>query len=105
MAQVPAVALSSLNLADLRSQLVAAVSSLNVSRGGVWLPQVNPYLGGSKKVADDCKTGMANFNEVAAYVGASAFVHCADAWSYVGRAADALLKGDVHASVHLAYYA
>lgn len=105
MAQVPAVALSSLNLADLRSQLVVAVSSLNVSRGGVWLPQVNPYLGGSKKVADDCKTGMANFNEVAAYVGASAFVHCADAWSYVGRAADALLKGDVHASVHLAYYA
>jgi hypothetical protein len=106
VALVPVVSLSTLNLPDLRSQLVAAVSSLRISSDGVWLPQTNPYLiGGSKKVADDCKTGTADFKEVAEYVGASAFVHCADAWSYVGRAADALLKGDIHASVHLAYYA
>ena len=91
---------------DLRSQLVSAVSGLSVSNDGTWLPQANPYLaGGSKKIVDDCKAGTASFGDVAAYIGASAFVHCADAWSYVGRAADALLKGDLHASVHLAYYA
>lgn len=106
MARFPVVALSSLKLADVRSQLVAAVSGLAISADGVWLPAANPYLfGGSKKVADDCLAHTASSGDVAAYVGASAFVHCADAWSYVGRAADALLKGDVHASVHLAYYA
>ncbi len=106
MVKVPVASLSTLNLPDLRSQLVAAVSGLRVSSDGVWLPQANPYLvGGSKKVAADCKNGTADFSDVAAYVGASAFVHCGDAWSYVGRAADALLKGDAHASVHLAYYA
>ncbi|WP_269928093.1 hypothetical protein [Kocuria massiliensis] len=106
MAQIPVVSLSTLNFSDLRSQLVTAVSRLQVSGDGVWLESVNPYLfGGSKKVANDCKARTADFNKVAAYVGASAFVHCADAWSYVGRAVDALLKGDVHAAVHLAYYA
>jgi hypothetical protein len=91
---------------DVRAQVVSAVSSLSLTSGGVWLPQVNPYLtGGSKKVVEDCKASSGSFSDVAAYIGASAFVHCADAWSYVGRAADALLKGDLHASVHLAYYA
>ncbi|MCS4592699.1 hypothetical protein KTJ89_06860 [Brevibacterium sediminis] len=106
MAQNPVVPLSALSFSDLRSELVNAVSRLQVSSDGVWLEQANPYLvGGSKQVVNDCKAGTADFDKVAAYVGASSFVHCADAWSYVGRAVDALLKGDVHASVHLTYYA
>ncbi|MGC3994721.1 MAG: hypothetical protein QM779_11515 [Propionicimonas sp.] len=79
---------------------------MKISSGGTWLSPNNPYLtGGSRKIVDDCRSQTAAFGDVAEYVGASAFVHCADAWSYIGRATDALLKGDLHAAVHLAYYA
>lgn len=106
MAQIQPVPLSTLRLSELRLQLATALSRLNIPNAGAWLPQENPYLGGgSKAVVDACKAGTAKFNDVAAYLGSSAFAHCADAWSYVGLAADALLKGDLYASVHLAYYA
>ena len=106
MAKVQQVQLSSLNLPAMRAEVVAASSELKLGSDGTWLPSTNPYLqGGSKKVAADAQANTANYHEVAAYIAASAFVHSADAWSYLGRAADALLRGDVHASVHLAYYA
>ena len=105
MTQLPAPSLSSLTLSDIRSNLVTAVSNLSISTSGAWLPDKNSYLtGGSKGIVCDCNKNIANFDDVAAFIGASAFTHCADAWSYIGRAADALLHGDVHASVHLTYY-
>lgn len=92
-------------LSDLRSFLVSALSGLSISNDGAWLPNRNRYLrGGSNTIVHDCKAGVVNFQDMANYIGASAFAHCADAWSYIGRAADALLKGDVHTSVHLLYY-
>lgn len=106
MAKVQATALTNVTLQDARTQLVAAVKGLSISIGGTWLPAANPYLaGGAQKVVEDCKNGHADFDDVAAFVGASAFVHAADAWSYIGRSLDALLKADLHAAVHLAYYA
>jgi len=106
VASVRPATLASLNLPGARAQVVSALSALSVSPDGTWLPTANPYLlGGSKRVVDDCKAESVAYSDVTEYVAASAFAHCADAWSYVGRAADALLKGDVHASVHLAYYA
>ena len=105
MAQLSTASLSNLTLSNIRSNLVTAVSKLSVSTSGVWLPEENPYLTGeSKGIVSDCGKSIANFDDVAAFIGASAFTHCADAWSYIGRAADALLHGDVHASVHLTYY-
>ncbi len=106
MAPVQPSSLASLNLVGARSQVVGALGGLTVSPEGTWLSTSNPYLvGGSKRVVDDFKAGSVAYNEVTEYVAASAFLHCADAWSYVGRAVDALLKGDPHAAVHLAYYA
>jgi hypothetical protein len=42
---------------------------------------------------------------LAQYIAASSILHCADGWSYLGRAINCLLKGDPHRVVHLAYYA
>ena len=39
------------------------------------------------------------------YIAASGPLHCADGWSYLGRAVDAHNRGDVPTSVHLGYYA
>jgi hypothetical protein len=39
------------------------------------------------------------------YIAASSVLHCADGWSYLGRAINSLLRGDPHRVVHLAYYA
>jgi hypothetical protein len=46
-----------------------------------------------------------NGKHLAQYIAASTILHCADGWSYLGRAINCLLKGDPHRVVHLAYYA
>jgi hypothetical protein len=54
--------------------------------------------------ADRNSLPQASIVDFAECVAASALVHCGDGWGYLGRAADAILKGDLHASVHLIYY-
>jgi hypothetical protein len=39
------------------------------------------------------------------YIAASTIAHCSDGWSYFSRALDSLLRGDLGAATHLAYYA
>lgn len=39
------------------------------------------------------------------YIASSSPLHCADGWSFLGRAFDALLHGDTGAATHLGYYA
>src|SRR5690606_32342474 len=39
------------------------------------------------------------------YVAASSVLHVFDGWSYLGRAIECALRGDIDASRHLAYYA
>lgn len=46
----------------------------------------------------------ARVDEVAEYAAASAVLHCADAWNYLGRAVNAVSAGLINEAVHLSYY-
>jgi len=70
-----------------------------------WLAKTNRYsINTIKRLTSDAKTSL-HGKELAQYISASAILHCADGWSYLGRAINCLLKGDPHRVVHLAYYA
>lgn len=100
------LSLTNISLFDARSEVIAAIGRLNINEAGEWLSPNNPYLtGGVNEVAQDCRSGNFIYDDVAAYVAAAAFAHCADSWAYIGRSIDSLLKGDLNAAVHLAYYA
>lgn len=43
--------------------------------------------------------------DLIAYVAASAPAHAIDGWSYLARSAEAVLRGDLAAALHLGYYA
>ncbi|MBR1251845.1 hypothetical protein JQ609_33640 [Bradyrhizobium sp. AUGA SZCCT0169] len=43
--------------------------------------------------------------ELAQYIAASPVLHATDGWSYLGKSLVALLRGDPHRAIHLAYYA
>lgn len=69
------------------------------------------WVGLNNRFADDLKAALearssADFRRLLGdYIAASGPIHCADAWSYLGRAITAEVKGDDHGSLHLAYYA
>jgi hypothetical protein len=71
-----------------------------------WLGKSNRY---SKDVirtlAADLTTGAVNKRNLAQYVAVSSLLHCSDGWGYLGRAIQALISGDSHSCLHLAYYA
>jgi hypothetical protein len=46
-----------------------------------------------------------NSGQLAQYIAASATLHCADGWSFLGRALDSHTRGDTNIARHLAYYA
>jgi hypothetical protein len=46
-----------------------------------------------------------NHADIIDYVSASAPAHVIDAWSFLGRAIDGALRGDVYSAVHFGYYA
>lgn len=94
-----------------------------LSRGDVeiTLSQLGPFLSGARWVA---KTNRYSSNttrrigkdlhkigalqrpkDLSHYIAASCPLHCADGWSYFGKALISLLRGDPHRVVHLAYYA
>lgn len=85
----------------------AALSGIAVDENGQWLRDQNPYADAAQGEIKSDRNAIPSAKEsaFAEYMAAGAFVHCGDAWSYLGRAIDALLKGDVHAAVHLTYYA
>jgi hypothetical protein len=56
-------------------------------------------------VKDSKPTGTPSNTDLGDYLAATACVHVADGWSYLGRALQAHLAGDGRAAVHLAYYA
>jgi hypothetical protein len=72
-----------------------------------WLAKSNRYsINTVGRIAFDTKNGrVISAKPMAQYISASAVLHCADGWSYLGRAINCLLKGDPHRVVHLAYYA
>lgn len=90
-----------------KNQVVSALARIRGRGSNNWLEPNNPYVrGAAEQIKLDNKaipsSRMTDFTE---YIAASAVVHCGDAWAYFGRAVDAIIKGDVHAAVHLAYYA
>jgi len=44
-------------------------------------------------------------NQLGEYIAISSLLHCVDGWSYLGRALECHSRGDIHNSIHLAYYA
>jgi hypothetical protein len=72
-----------------------------------WLAKTNRYsINTVERLALDLKPGKRlHAKQLAQYIAASSILHCADGWSYFGRAINCLLKGDPHRVVHLAYYA
>lgn len=75
---------------------------INQSR---WLAKTNRYsVNTITRLKGDVKKSLKG-KQLAQYISASSVLHCADGWSYLGRAINCLLKGDPHRVVHLAYYA
>jgi hypothetical protein len=54
---------------------------------------------------EDTIAGRVNCLHLRQYIAASAFVHCTDGWSFLGRSIDACSNGDAGAALHFAYYA
>src|SRR5689334_737896 len=55
--------------------------------------------------SDNKKNRVREPRQLSQYIAASTLLHCADGWSYLGRAFTALLGGDSSRAIHLAYYA
>lgn len=97
---------SNVDKAD-RNNLVSALAGITVSVDGDWLDSSNVYAAGAGRRLrnDDMTVPASSISDFTEYLAAGVFVHCGDAWSYLGRALDALLRGDLHAAVHMTYYA
>lgn len=89
-----------------RTSIVKALTNVLPHQDGSWLAHSNVYKEGaeSRIKADKDIIPATQTQDFCEYVSASAFVHCGDGWGYIGRAADAILKGDLHSAVHLTYY-
>src|ERR1700722_6306108 len=72
-----------------------------------WVGKTNRYASDTvDRLALDTKSpSLLRTTHLAQYISASSILHCADGWSYLGRAISCLLTGDPHRVVHLAYYA
>lgn len=57
------------------------------------------------RLEKDLKAKTPDSKQLSQYLAASALHHCADGWSYFGRALTAHLAGDAEAARHLGYYA
>lgn len=73
-----------------------------------WLdPKSRYYDSVVSKIQKDTGSASKNLseNDIGEYVAASAPLHCADGWAFLGRALGAHAQGDSDAARHLAYYA
>lgn len=92
-----------------REAIADYFSSLTTSqRRSKWLLITNRYrVNCTQRYADDLRAIPPSVDHAAlrAYLAASGPTHVVDAWSLLGRAADAALRNDVYSAVHLGYYA
>lgn len=73
-----------------------------------WLNTANRYRKTTiQTYSNDFKALPKTVDDAAliAYIAASAPTHAIDGWSYLARATDALLRGDLPTALHLGYYA
>lgn len=90
-----------------RSDVELAVSGLRphlvASR---WLRTNNRYKSDIvRRLKADLPLNTGRQQDLADYIAASGILHASDGWSYLGCALSALLQGDAHRALHLAYYA
>lgn len=71
-----------------------------------WLAPANRYLNTATKTYDnDLASSSVHHAALIDYISASAPAHLIDGWSYLSRATDAILRGDLNSAIHFAYYA
>ncbi len=71
-----------------------------------WIGNNNRYrVNCLKTLNDDINAGNIDNKHLREYIVASIFLHCADGWTYLGRALDSHARGNTNISRHLAYYA
>lgn len=72
-----------------------------------WLGKKNFYKSDTKARVD--KETQANVlrrkNKMSEYIAASVILHCSDGWTYLSRAVESLINGDISSAIHFAYYA
>jgi hypothetical protein len=69
-----------------------------------WLSMDNRYRGDCvKSLEADLPNGVIH-DDLAQYIAASAVLHCADGWSFLGRALSCHASGDSDIARHLGYY-
>jgi hypothetical protein len=102
----PLSAAARLKLAEAsRSAVIAALNNISLSSGARWLDPTNVYSAhAGRRIRSDKTIPPAQVSQFVEYLASGVFVHCGDAWSYFGRAVDALLRGDLQAAIHLTYY-
>lgn len=71
-----------------------------------WIDPANRYRKtATQTYGADAAAASVNEKSLIAYIAASAPAHLIDGWSYLARATDAILRGDLNAALHLGYYA
>jgi hypothetical protein len=91
------------------SQIISALGRLTVGLGQPnWLGTASPYVSDPAPALRpqlSAAPPTVDASAIAEYIAASVPLHCADGWSYLGRAVSACVAGDPTAALHLAYYA
>jgi hypothetical protein len=92
-----------------RSAVQQYFTGLAASGGSTfWLDAGNRYRKTATQTFDDdvkANPRLVDESALIAYIAASAPTHLIDGWSYLARATEALLRGDLNAALHLGYYA
>ena len=92
-------------LRGAHDELVRIMREKEFGETTAWYAEDNRYFSeGAGSLETDLRNGNVAVDDAKKYIVSSIFVHSSDAWSYLGRAVDSLLKGDANAAVHLTYY-
>ena len=95
--------LDGLNQSDVERTLAGMKRFLSRS---MWVGSTNFYASGvPEKLRQSAPDTDAKKRNLAQFIAGSAALHASDGWSYLGRSIAALLCGDAHRGLHLAYYA
>ncbi|HEV7281407.1 MAG TPA: hypothetical protein VGN57_14495 [Pirellulaceae bacterium] len=79
-----------------------------VERRSRWLPENNRYRVNCVRAFEDdalATPSAISLSQIVTYIAASGPAHAIDGWSFLGRAVDAVMRGDAYAAIHLGYYA
>lgn len=90
-----------------REHVEIAISNLKPNlANSTWLKPDNRYSENIvKRLRNDFPLRINRRRDLCDYIAACGPLHANDGWSYLGRAVSALLHGDPHRALHLAYYA